>query len=87
MSLSESSSENVIFEKFQPETVLDTQVNGQPAVWVEGQYPLKMSSGDISMTRLVTQSHTLIWTSGNLTYRLETDASLEEAIRTAESIP
>jgi hypothetical protein len=30
--------------------------------------------------------HVLIWTDGNLTYRLETDLSLEEALKVAESL-
>jgi hypothetical protein len=38
------------------------------------------------MTRLVTQGHTLIWTQGELTFRLETDAEMAEAVRMAESV-
>jgi hypothetical protein len=32
------------------------------------------------------EGNVLIWTEGDLTYRIETDLSLEEAIRIAESL-
>lgn len=86
MSLSESASNQIIFEKYAPQSVQDTQVGGQAAVWVDGEYLLLMRNGDMTMTRLITQGHTLIWTAGSMTFRLETDVDLETAIRIAESI-
>jgi hypothetical protein len=32
------------------------------------------------------EGHVLIWTEGEITYRLETDMPLEEAVRVAESL-
>lgn len=86
MVLSETSSSRLIFQKYAPESVLETQVNGNEAVWVEGDYLLVMGNGDVTMTRLIEQGHTLIWKEGEITFRLETDDDLETAIRIAESI-
>ncbi len=88
LSLSILSSE-VWAEKQQVRVIQETEVNGQWAVWVTGVHPLQLGNGDYQMTRLV-QGNTLIWAEGTgaqtLTYRLETDLSLTEAIRVAESL-
>lgn len=60
-------------------------VNGQPAVWVTGEYILQMQGGDFNVFRLI-DGRVLIWTEGQLTYRLETDLPLEDAVRIAESL-
>ena len=86
MSLSQASSDQPIFEKYDPRSVVDTQVHGEPAVWVEGDYVMVMRSGDFTMSRLITQGHVLIWDHDGMTFRLETDETLEEALRIAESI-
>jgi hypothetical protein len=72
-------------DKMQPQVVDETSVNGQRAIWTIGPYPLKMYSGDLEYTRLI-QGHVLIWTDGITTYRLETNQSMEEAVRIAESL-
>lgn len=71
--------------KFGPVVIRETEVDGQPAVWTVGPYPLVMRNGDIQVERLV-DGHVLIWADEDMTYRLETDSSLEEAIRVAESL-
>lgn len=87
MSLSQTLSAQPIFEKYDPKSVQETQVNGHQAVWVDGDYFLVTRNGDAVMTRLIDQGHTLIWDSGEMTYRLETDEDLETTISIAESIP
>lgn len=72
-------------DKFKPQVVEETSVNGGRAVWTVGPYPLRLYNGEIELTRLI-DGHVLIWTEGNLTYRLEIDLSLEEAIKVAESL-
>jgi hypothetical protein len=72
-------------EKMNPALVEETTVNGQRAIWAVGPYPLRFSNGDLDFVRLV-GGHVLIWTDGDLTYRLETDLGLEEAIQIAESL-
>ncbi|HSG44423.1 MAG TPA: hypothetical protein VLA72_14835 [Anaerolineales bacterium] len=71
--------------KFEPSVTQETKVNGQRAVWTEGPYPLFLRNGDIEVMRLI-EGHVLIWEDGDITYRLETDQSLEEAIKIAESL-
>lgn len=67
----------------------ETTVNGQPAAWVRGPHILQFynRSGypDYDARRLV-DGNVLIWTEGEITYRLETDLPLEEAVRIAESL-
>jgi hypothetical protein len=71
--------------KFGPMVIQETQVNGQRALWAEGPYPLVMKNRDMEVTRMI-DGHVLIWSQGDITYRLETDQSLEEAVNIAESL-
>lgn len=76
-------------QKFQVDSLTATEVNGKPAYWVEGEHLLSFYDQD---GRLVQQSvrlvegNTLIWSVDEITYRLETVLSLEEAVRMAESL-
>jgi hypothetical protein len=72
-------------KKVEPTVIEETTVNGQRAMWTVGPYPLVLSSGGIEYTRLI-EGGVLIWTEGNITYRLETALPLEEAIKIAESL-
>lgn len=86
LTLSESDSEKAVFEKIKPASLQETQVNDNPAVWVDSDYLLITRHGDATFTRLIDQGHTLIWTDGEITYRLETEVDLDTALRIAESI-
>jgi hypothetical protein len=46
---------------------------------------LKLSNGVYQDVRLI-KGHVLIWEQEEITYRLETDLPLEEAVRVAESL-
>ena len=72
-------------DKAHPQLIEETSVNGQRAIWVVGPYPLRLYNGDLEFTRLI-DGHVLIWTDGDITYRLETNLSLEEAVKVAESL-
>ena len=72
-------------EKFSPVAVKETSVNGGEAVWAVGPYPLRLRNGDLQIQRMV-DGHVLIWEKDGVTYRLETNASMEEAVRIAESL-
>lgn len=75
--------------KMQPTVITQTVVNGQPALWTEGPYFLVWRNGSQTnwdMRRIV-KGNVLIWTDGPLTYRLESDLSLDEALKIAQSIP
>ena len=71
--------------KFGPEIIEETTVNGERALWAEGPYPLFLSNGNVEFVRLI-EGHVLIWESDGVTYRLETDLGMEEAIKIAESL-
>ena len=81
-------------EKVNPALVQETTVDGQRAIWAVGPYPLRFSNGNLDFVRMI-DGHVLIWTDGDtlapgasagVTYRLETNLSLEEAIKVAESL-
>jgi hypothetical protein len=77
--------ESWAIKKIEPTLIQETTVNGQRAIWTIGPYPIRYANGDIDFTRLI-NGHVLIWTEDDVTYRLETDLSLEEAVRVAESL-
>jgi len=71
--------------KFGPQIIEETTVNGERAFWAEGPYPLFLDNGNVEIVRLI-EGRVLIWEDDGITYRLETDLSLEEAIKVAESL-
>jgi len=72
--------------KMGPTIIELTTVNGEQAIWAVGPYPLRVYNMDeIEFTRLI-EGQVLIWTEGNITYRLETNLSMEEAVEIAESL-
>jgi hypothetical protein len=88
MALNELSSDAYVY-KLAPQAIQETQVHGQRALWTTGPYLLQigsLSDQRNALRRLVTASHTLIWTEGSITYRLESGVTLEEAVRIAESL-
>ena len=72
-------------DKLQPTIIEETTVDNLRAIWTVGDYPLIMRNGDAQFTRLI-HGHVLIWEGNKITYRLETDLELDEAIRIAESL-
>lgn len=76
---------DVCATKNDPPVLQTTSVNGQPAIWTEGPYMLQLSNGSIDLRRMI-EGHVLIWADGPITYRLETDLSLDEAVKIAESL-
>ena len=79
-------SSKVIAGKMGPKIIATPQVHDQLGLWIEGPYIMVARSGDWDMTRLI-EGHVLVWAEGDITYRLETDLPLEEAVRVAESLP
>ncbi len=72
-------------KKVDPQVIEETKVDGNRAIWTTGPYPLIFPNGDIQFERLVS-GHVLIWAGLDVTYRLETDLSLKEAVKIAESL-
>jgi hypothetical protein len=68
--------------------VAATTVNGQYALWTDGPYVVQVVENGqvVNDTRRLVTGHVLIWTEGDVTYRLETDRPLADAVRIAESL-
>ncbi|MCC7352994.1 MAG: hypothetical protein IT330_04490 [Anaerolineae bacterium] len=81
-------SPEVFAEKIRPQIVQETTVHDARALWTEGPHLLQFRRGNATFydNRRLVQGNTLIWTDGGLTYRLETDLPLAEAVRIAESL-
>ena len=75
--------------KGEPRTIRETTIGDHYALWTEGPYGLNYQEQGTRFERLV-DGHVLIWTEQidgqEITYRLETDWSLDEARRVAESL-
>jgi len=71
--------------KHAPKVIETTAVNRQIAFWTEGPYLIRLTNGDTDIQRLI-DGHVLIWEQDGLTYRLETDLSISEAVKIAESL-
>lgn len=80
--------EKTLYNTEQTTILSETRVGGSPAFWVHGPHLLEVFRPDGSNLELhnVVAGNTLIWTQGELTYRLECELPLEEAIRIAESL-
>lgn len=76
---------DAIVRKVEPRTLQEVTVRGQRGVWASGPYLVVLGSGAVEIRRL-TAGEVLIWEEAGVTYRLETQAGLEEALRIAESL-
>jgi hypothetical protein len=85
LSLHEIAPGSVLVNKYQPQVLEKTSVNGHEAAWVEGPYVVELADGDLTLRRLV-EGNTLLWEAGGITYRLESSLPLEQALRIAESV-
>jgi hypothetical protein len=76
-------------QKIGPEVIQETLVNGGPAFWTNGPYMLEYldpQGHQYTDTARRIEGNVLIWTIGDITYRLESELSMEEAVRIAESV-
>lgn len=74
----------VVADKGEPVTIQEAAVSGHRALWTEGPYMLEYAYGHDF--KWLVEGHVLLWEQDGLTYRLETDLPLDEAIRIAESL-
>ena len=72
--------------KFEPVAVEETQVNGHRAVWTVGPYMMQVTNAQGPVEVRLIEGHVLIWADGDVTYRLETNLTLVEAVQIAESL-
>jgi len=73
-------------QKGAPKFIKETLVNGQHAIWTEGRHFLHLGGSMYQEVTLVVEGNILVWEQDGLTYRLETNLSLEEAVKMAESL-
>jgi hypothetical protein len=73
-------------EKGLPEVIEETSVNGLRAIWTQGEHILHFGGTTYQSVPLVVQGNILVWEQDGITYRLESDLPLEEAVRLAESL-
>ena len=74
-----------LIQKLSPENLGQTLVNGRPAIWTSGDHFLELVENDPDQLDFVTD-HVLIWTENDVTFRLETNLPLLDAILIAESL-
>ncbi len=71
------------------ENALETTVAGRHALWIDAPHVLEVydarGSRDMALRRLV-EGNVLLWEQDGVTYRLETELPLDEAIKVAESL-
>lgn len=85
LTLTEIGAPEFAFKLAMMEQVTETKVGGRQALWVEGPHALQLNGrGDGG--RLQIDSNVLLWTDGAITYRLEGDLSLDDALSLAGSV-
>jgi hypothetical protein len=78
--------ERIVGSKYEPNNYTHTTVHDQAAMWLTGAHILAFyEPGGGDLIRRI-ESNVLIWEQDGITFRLETDTSIEEAVRTAESL-
>jgi hypothetical protein len=77
--------QGALVSKIAPPIIRRTSVDGNPALWTEGPYPLVSRDGSVQDLRLV-PGHVLVWEAGGTTFRLESSLPLDEALKIAESL-
>jgi len=85
LTLHEIAPGKVVLSKYEPHVIQETQVNGVYAIWVQGPYLVRLTSGSYEYRRMV-EGNTLIWEENGITYRLESDLTLVETLRIAGSL-
>lgn len=71
--------------KYYPWEETATRVSGDYAAWLTEPHTLFGESGEVVMRRII-HDHVLIWYDDEVTYRLETDLPMAEAVKIAESL-
>jgi hypothetical protein len=68
------------------EVIEETSVQGRPAIWTEGPHLLHLGGNKHQYVPLVVKGNILIWEQDGITYRLESNLTLEEAVKVADSL-
>ncbi|MCI0712541.1 MAG: DUF4367 domain-containing protein, partial [Chloroflexi bacterium] len=76
-----------VFFKFTPNEPDYTRVNEGQAAWLTDPHLMEYVERSSGGVRREIDANVLIWEEGAITYRLEGELSLDEAIQIAESLP
>ena len=63
-----------------------THVHGYPALWLTRPHNIDYLPGDNTLIRRYVESNVLLWEEDAITYRVESDLKLEDALSIAESL-
>ena len=74
------------FFKFTPNDPELTRVNERQAAWLTDPHLMEYVERSSGAVERFIQANVLIWNAGAMTYRLEGNLSLDEAIQVAESL-
>jgi hypothetical protein len=69
-----------------PAVLQETTVHNQQAFWLQGGHILQYTNGSHAQVSLMVNGNVLLWEEEGITYRLESDLSLAEAVQIAESL-
>lgn len=75
------------FFKFAPDEPENLTIHGRQAFWFTGPHLLEFIEVSSQHLSRQVEGNVLVWEVNNLTYRLEGEMSVEEALRIAESVP
>jgi hypothetical protein len=85
LSLTEIGVEEFANKFVHDEEVRAVDVNGRPAVWLEGPHRIQLL-GNWRASELLIDSNVLIWAADGVTYRLEGNLAEDEMVAIAESL-
>lgn len=85
LSVHQIDTRNVVIKEYTG-AIERVEVNRADAVWLSGPHNLDILPGDNTLIRRYVDSNVLFWEEGAITYRVEGDLALDEAIRIAESL-
>lgn len=77
----------VFAEKLTPPAIKTVRVKGRKAVWTKAPHMLIFLTSPDRYFGYQVKSNTLVWSEGQITYRLESNYSLSRSRRIAESLP
>lgn len=86
LSLTLIDSRQMVFKHYSDQETMTT-VNGHEAMWLIKPHVIEAPRMDAPHIERLVEHNVLVWKVGDITYRLETDLTLAEARRIAESVP
>jgi hypothetical protein len=86
LSLTLIDSRQMVYKHYADQEIVTT-VNGHEALWLVKPHVIEAPRTDAPHIERLVEHNVLLWKVDDITYRLETDLTLDEARRIAESVP